>query len=52
MRVTVATAKGTVKDAAGRKVDGTVLTCSRCGQTTEVFGTSDASVKRGFVKAS
>ena len=50
MRVTVVTAKGTVKDEQGRKVEGTVLTCSRCGETVDVFGTSDASVKRGFVK--
>jgi hypothetical protein len=50
MRVTVVTAKGTVKDAQGRKVEGIILTCSRCGQTVEVFGTSDASAKRGFVK--
>jgi hypothetical protein len=50
MRVTVVTAKTTVKDETGRKVEGIVLTCSRCGKTVEVFGTSDASVKRGFVK--
>jgi hypothetical protein len=50
MRVTVVTAKTTVKDERGRKVEGVVLTCSRCGETVEVFGTSDASVKRGFVK--
>jgi hypothetical protein len=50
MQVTVATAKTTVKDEHGRKVEGVVLTCSRCGKTVEVFGTSDASVKRGFVK--
>jgi hypothetical protein len=50
MRVTVVTAKTTVKDERGRKVEGIVLTCSRCGETVEVYGTSDASVKRGFVK--
>jgi hypothetical protein len=50
MRVTVVTAKTTVKDERGRKVDGIVLQCTRCAQTVEVFGTSDASVKRGFVK--
>jgi hypothetical protein len=38
MRVTVVTAKGTVKEAQGRKVEGIILTCSRCGQTVEVFG--------------
>jgi hypothetical protein len=50
MRVPVATAKGTVKDGQGRKVEGITLTCSRCGRSTEVFGTSDASLRRGFVK--
>jgi hypothetical protein len=50
MQVTVITAKTTVKDGQGRKVEGLVLTCSRCGETVEVFGTSDASVKRGFIK--
>jgi hypothetical protein len=50
MRVTVVTARTTVKDGQGRKAEGIVLTCSRCGQTVEVFGTSEASVKRGFVK--
>jgi hypothetical protein len=50
MRVTVATAKATVKDETGREAEGLTLMCSRCGKTVEVFGTSDASVKRGFVK--
>jgi alpha-D-ribose 1-methylphosphonate 5-triphosphate synthase subunit PhnG len=50
MQVTVATAKTMIKDEAGRKTEGLVLTCSRCGGTVEVFGTTDASVKRGFVK--
>ena len=50
MRVTVATAKITVRDERGREAEGLILTCSRCGETVEVFGTSDASVRRGFVK--
>jgi hypothetical protein len=50
MQVTVATAKTIVKNEAGREVEGLILTCSRCGETVEVFGTSDASVRRGFVK--
>jgi hypothetical protein len=50
MRVTVATAKTTVKDEKGREAEGLILTCSRCGETVEVFGTSGASLRRGFVK--
>ena len=50
MRVTVAIAKVIVKDAAGREAEGFMLTCSRCGETVEVFGTSGASLRRGFVK--
>jgi hypothetical protein len=50
MRVVVATAKTTVKDGTGRAAEGLVLTCSRCGETVEVFGTSGASLRRGCVK--
>jgi hypothetical protein len=50
MRVTVVTAKTTVKDERGHEAEGLVLTCSRCGKTVEVFGTTGASVRRGFVK--
>jgi hypothetical protein len=50
MRVAVTTAKATVKDETGREAEGLVLTCSRCGKTVEVFGTSGASIRRGYVK--
>jgi hypothetical protein len=50
MQVTVATAKATIKDAQGREAEGLILTCSRCGETVEVFGTTGASLRRGFVK--
>jgi hypothetical protein len=50
MQVTVATAKTTVRDEKGREAEGLTLTCSRCGETVEVFGTSGASLRRGFVK--
>ena len=39
-----------MRDERGREAEGLILTCSRCGETVEVYGTSDASVKRGFVK--
>jgi hypothetical protein len=50
MRVTVAAAKATVKDERGREAEGLILTCMRCGETVEVYGTSGVSVRRGFVK--
>lgn len=31
------------------EVDGVEVTCSRCGHTTESYGTSEASVKRCLV---
>jgi hypothetical protein len=30
-------------------VPGLIVTCSRCGHSVEVFGTEEASVKRGAV---
>ena len=50
MQVTVATAKTSVRDERGREAEGLILTCSRCGETVEVYGTSGASLRRGFVK--
>jgi hypothetical protein len=44
MQVTVATAKVTVKDEQGREAEGLMLTCSRCGETVEVFGTSNSDL--------
>jgi hypothetical protein len=50
MRVTVATAKTTVRDEKGREAEGLILTCSRCGETVEVLGTSGASTRRGCAR--
>jgi hypothetical protein len=50
MRVAVAVEKAAVKDEASREVEGLILTCSRCGKTVEVYGTSGASIRRGYVK--
>jgi hypothetical protein len=30
-------------------VDGIEVTCSKCGHSVEVYGTSDASIQRGCV---
>jgi hypothetical protein len=38
-----------LEDEDGRPVDGVEVCCGRCGHIVEVFGTSDASVKRGCV---
>ena len=39
-----------LRDERGREAEGLILTCSRCGETVEVYGTSGASLRRGFVK--
>jgi hypothetical protein len=50
MRVAVTVEKSAVKDEAGREVEGLILACSRCGKRVEVYGTSGASIRRGYVK--
>jgi hypothetical protein len=50
MQVIVITARTTVKDGQGREVEGLTLTCSRCSKRVEVYGTSGASIRRGYVK--
>lgn len=34
---------------AGDEVEGVTAKCSKCGHTTESFGTSDASIRRCLV---
>jgi hypothetical protein len=50
MRVAVTVEKATVKDEAGREAEGLILTCSRCSKRVEVYGTSGASIRRGYVR--
>jgi len=33
----------------GREVDGLEVTCAKCGHAVEVYGTSEASARRGGV---
>jgi hypothetical protein len=33
----------------GRMIEGVEATCTRCGHTTESFGTSDASIRRCLI---
>lgn len=32
----------------GYEVEGVIATCSKCGHTTESFGTSESSIRRCF----
>lgn len=34
---------------SGRMIDGLKITCNKCGHSVEVYGTSDASARRGAV---
>jgi len=36
-------------DGRERVIPGIIVTCSQCGESVEVYGTSEASVKRGCV---
>jgi alpha-D-ribose 1-methylphosphonate 5-triphosphate synthase subunit PhnG len=49
MRVKVEVEEVELEDDRGRPVDGVVVCCGRCGHKVEVFGTGEASVKRGCV---
>jgi len=49
MRVKVEVEEVELEDEWGKPVDGVSVCCGRCGHAVEVFGTSDASVRRGCV---
>jgi hypothetical protein len=49
-RVSVSVFNEDVENENGRFVDGTVLTCDKCGHRVEVLGSSDSSIGYGFVK--
>lgn len=38
----------TLETDSGRMVDGVELTCSRCGHTTQAYGTGESSIKRAL----
>jgi hypothetical protein len=50
MQVAVTAEKAMLKHEAGHEVEGIILTCSRCGERIEVYGTSGASVRRGCAR--
>jgi hypothetical protein len=38
-----------LENNSGREIPGITVTCTKCGHTVEVFGQSEASIKRGCV---
>jgi DNA polymerase III epsilon subunit-like protein len=46
-RIEVDIEEKVLENDKGHEVDGIQATCSRCGHSVEVFGTEEASVKRG-----
>ena len=46
MKVTCKIDTAELENEDGYPVDGVVAVCTRCGHSTESFGTSDASVRR------
>jgi hypothetical protein len=49
MRVAVTVEEIILENDGGYDVERGAVTCSRCGETVEIYGTSDASIKRGCV---
>jgi hypothetical protein len=49
MRITADVAEIELEGDYGNTIEGLCVTCSRCGHSVEVFGTSDASARRGAV---
>ena len=49
MRVLTDIEETELENDSGRRVDGLQITCSKCGHSVEVFGTSGASARRGAV---
>ena len=49
MRVEVEVEEVELESDSGREIPGITVTCIKCGESVEVFGQSEASVKRGCV---
>ena len=49
MRIPVTVEEITLENDDGYDVESIAVTCSRCEETVEVYGTSGASVRRGCV---
>jgi hypothetical protein len=50
MRIAVTVEEITLENDDGYEVESIAITCSRCGETVEIYGTSDASIRRGCVE--
>jgi hypothetical protein len=46
-RVPVSVEETVLENDDGIEVEGVVVTCERCGESVEIYGTSEASIKRG-----
>ena len=49
MKVTCSVQHISLENDSGQEVDGVSVTCSRCGHTTESFGSGDRSIRRCLV---
>jgi hypothetical protein len=49
MRIPVIVEEITLENDDGYEVASVAVTCTRCRETVEVYGTSDASIRRGCV---
>lgn len=47
MKISATVTEVTLEGDYSNEIQGIELECSRCGHSVEVFGTSDASEKRG-----
>jgi hypothetical protein len=50
MKVTCEITETELENDEGREVEGVIATCSRCGHTTESFGTGGASIRRCLMR--
>jgi hypothetical protein len=48
-RIPVEVEETTLEGDQGGEIPGLILTCTDCGESVEVYGTSAASAKRGAV---
>jgi hypothetical protein len=48
-RVAVSVEEDEVEHEDGGMIPGVIVTCEECGESVEVYGTSDASIRRGCI---
>jgi len=47
MKVHVDVEEAMLTNDRGTMIPGVIVTCSECGESVQVFGTSEASIRRG-----